>query len=55
MANKCKEKRLAIVPAFNEEKRIASVLEKIREVDDAIDIVVIDDGSTDKAGRGKGR
>ncbi|MBC8427240.1 MAG: glycosyltransferase family 2 protein [Deltaproteobacteria bacterium] len=50
MANKCKEKRLAIVPAFNEEKRIASVLEKIREVDDAIDIVVIDDGSTDNTG-----
>ena len=50
MANKCKEKRLAIVPAFNEEKRIASVLEKIREVDKEIDIVVIDDGSTDSTG-----
>jgi len=50
MANKCKEKKLAIVPAFNEEKRIASVLEKIREVDREIDIVVIDDGSTDNTG-----
>ena len=50
MENRGKEKRLAIVPAFNEEKRIASVLEKIRAVDKGIDIVVIDDGSTDSTG-----
>ena len=50
MANKCKEKKLVIVPAFNEEQRIAAVLEKIKEVDKEIDIVVIDDGSTDNTG-----
>ena len=50
MKSKRKDRRLVIVPAFNEGKRIASVLEKIREVDKEIDIVVIDDGSTDKTG-----
>ena len=50
MKSKRREKKLAIVPAFNEEKRIASVLEKIRDVDKEIDIVVIDDGSTDNTG-----
>ena len=39
-------KRLIIIPAFNEEKQIASVIENIRKYSDA-DIVVIDDGSGD--------
>ncbi|MFH1954706.1 MAG: glycosyltransferase family 2 protein [Pseudomonadota bacterium] len=50
MKSKCKNKTLAIVPAFNEEERIAQVLGRIREVDKEIDIVVIDDGSTDNTG-----
>ena len=50
MENRDKEKKLAIIPAFNEEERIGQVLSKIREVDKEIDIVVIDDGSTDNTG-----
>ncbi|MBW1784014.1 MAG: glycosyltransferase family 2 protein [Deltaproteobacteria bacterium] len=41
------EKRLTILPAFNEAERIAHVLEEIREADKETDVVVIDDGSTD--------
>jgi glycosyltransferase involved in cell wall biosynthesis len=40
-------KRLIIIPAYNEEKQIASVIEGIRKYSDA-DIVVIDDGSEDR-------
>ncbi|MBC8427156.1 MAG: glycosyltransferase family 2 protein [Desulfobacterales bacterium] len=50
MKSKRKERRLVIVPAFNEGKRIARVLKKIQEVDKEIDIIVIDDGSTDDTG-----
>ncbi len=46
-----KQKRLVIVPAFNEEKRIVHVLRDILQVDEALDIVVIDDGSTDNTGQ----
>jgi glycosyltransferase involved in cell wall biosynthesis len=42
--------KLAIVPAFNEEKRIGQVLKQIGEADKEVDVVVIDDGSTDKTG-----
>jgi len=45
-----RSKTLAIVPAFNEGARIERVLKKIGEVDKEIDIVVIDDGSTDDTG-----
>jgi glycosyltransferase involved in cell wall biosynthesis len=40
-------KRLIIIPAYNEEKQIASVIEGIRKYSDA-EIVVIDDGSEDR-------
>jgi len=50
MGMKCENKRLAIVPAFNEEESIGEVLGKIGEVDKEIDVVVIDDGSTDDTG-----
>ena len=50
MQDKRKKRKLAIVPAFNEEERIGQVLRKIAEVDKEIDIVVIDDGSTDGTG-----
>lgn len=39
-------KKCIIIPAFNEEKQIASVIERIKKYSDA-DIVVIDDGSGD--------
>lgn len=38
---------LAIVPAFNEERAIGPVLEELRTARPDIDVVVIDDGSTD--------
>jgi glycosyltransferase involved in cell wall biosynthesis len=40
-------KRCIIIPAFNEEKQIVSVIEGARQYGNA-DIVVIDDGSTDR-------
>jgi len=38
-----------IIPAYNEEKRIVSTLEKISEFfkDDLHEIIVVDDGSSD--------
>jgi glycosyltransferase involved in cell wall biosynthesis len=39
---------LAVIPAYNEEARIASVVRALREKDPSIDIVVIDDGSKDE-------
>jgi glycosyltransferase involved in cell wall biosynthesis len=41
-------KRLAIVPAYNEEEMIFRVVKSIRKHASDFDIVVIDDGSTDK-------
>lgn len=46
-SNRLNTKRLIIIPAFNEEKQIASVIEGIRKYSDA-DIVLIDDGSEDR-------
>ena len=40
-------RRIAIVPALNEAETVASVVAEIREVDPELDIVVVDDGSTD--------
>ena len=39
-------KRCLIIPAFNEEENIVSVIEGVKKYSDA-DIIVIDDGSTD--------
>ena len=39
---------LAIVPAFNEEGAIAGVIDEIRAFDQRFEIVVVDDGSTDR-------
>jgi glycosyltransferase involved in cell wall biosynthesis len=41
-------KRLAIVPAFNEEASIGRVIDEIRAFDPGFEIVVVDDGSTDR-------
>lgn len=40
----------AVVPAYNEEDRIAAVLETLSRVALIDDIVVVDDGSTDRTG-----
>jgi glycosyltransferase involved in cell wall biosynthesis len=41
-------RRIAIVPALNEEGSIAAVIAEIRAVDPGFDVIVIDDGSTDR-------
>jgi glycosyltransferase involved in cell wall biosynthesis len=41
-------KRLAIVPAFNEEASVGRVIDELRAFDPGFDIVVVDDGSTDR-------
>ena len=43
-------KKLAILPAYNEEEKIGEVILKIREYENELDIVVVDDGSTDRTG-----
>jgi glycosyltransferase involved in cell wall biosynthesis len=41
-------KRIAIVPALNEEVTVGRVIDEIRDFDPGFDIVVVDDGSTDR-------
>jgi len=41
-------KRLAIVPALNEEATVGRVIDEIRAFDPGFDILVVDDGSTDR-------
>jgi glycosyltransferase involved in cell wall biosynthesis len=41
-------RRLAIVPAYNEEHTIERVIEEIRAFDPGFEIVVVDDGSIDR-------
>jgi len=43
-------KILAIVPSFNEEKSIVSVIESIKRENVAIDILIVNDGSDDRTG-----
>ena len=40
-------RRLAIVPAYNEERTVSSVVESVRREAPGFDVVVVDDGSTD--------
>jgi glycosyltransferase involved in cell wall biosynthesis len=40
--------RIAIVPAFNEEGNVGRVIEEIQAFDAGFEIVVVDDGSTDR-------
>ena len=40
--------RIAIVPAFNEERNIARVLDELRTLDPGLEVVVVSDGSTDR-------
>jgi glycosyltransferase involved in cell wall biosynthesis len=41
-------RKIAIVPALNEERSIAAVIAEIRAADPEFEVVVIDDGSTDR-------
>jgi glycosyltransferase involved in cell wall biosynthesis len=41
-------KRLAIVPAFNEAESVGRVIDEIRAFDSGFEVVVVDDGSTDR-------
>ncbi|MGZ4441094.1 MAG: glycosyltransferase family 2 protein [Gaiellaceae bacterium] len=40
-------RRVAIVPAFNEQESVTRVIEEIRAFDPDFEVVVVDDGSTD--------
>lgn len=48
MATQSTEKTIAVIPAFNEQETIGSVISRIRAVDETIDILVVDDGSKDR-------
>jgi hypothetical protein len=41
-------RRMAIVPAFNEEASVARVIDELRAFDPDLEVVVIDDGSSDR-------
>lgn len=41
-------RRIAIVPAFNEEQNVARLLAELRVADPGLEIVVVSDGSTDR-------
>jgi glycosyltransferase involved in cell wall biosynthesis len=41
-------KRIAIVPAFNEERNIGRVVDELRAFDPGLEVVVISDGSVDR-------
>jgi glycosyltransferase involved in cell wall biosynthesis len=41
-------RRIAIVPAYNEEACVAAVIEEIRAFDPGFEVVVVDDGSIDR-------
>src|SRR3954447_2877292 len=41
-------RRVAIVPAMNEEENVGRVVDELRAFDPALDVVVVDDGSLDR-------
>ena len=41
-------RRIAIVPAFNEERNIGGVVDELRAFDPGLDVVVVSDGSVDR-------
>jgi glycosyltransferase involved in cell wall biosynthesis len=41
-------RRVAIVPALNEEETVPGVIDELRAFDPGLDVVVVDDGSTDR-------
>jgi glycosyltransferase involved in cell wall biosynthesis len=40
-------KRVAIVPAYNEERNVGRVIDELQALDPGLDVVVVSDGSTD--------
>jgi glycosyltransferase involved in cell wall biosynthesis len=42
------QRRIAIVPALNEQETIARVIDEIRAFDPGFEILVVDDGSSDR-------
>ena len=44
-------RRIAIVPAYNEERNIGRVLDELRRFDASLDVVVVSDGSVDGTAR----
>lgn len=46
-----KPRVLVIIPAYNEEKSIGGVIDKIQKTTPGVDIVIIDDGSSDKTAK----
>jgi len=40
-------KRVAILPAYNEERNVGRVIEELQALDPGLDVVVVSDGSTD--------
>ena len=43
-------RRIAVVPAYNEERNIARVVGELKEYDPDLDVVVVSDGSVDRTG-----
>ncbi len=41
-------RRVAIVPALNEQETVARVIDELRAFDPGLDVVVVDDGSVDR-------
>jgi glycosyltransferase involved in cell wall biosynthesis len=41
-------RRVAIVPAYNEQETVGRVIDEVRAFDPGFDVVVVDDGSTDR-------
>jgi glycosyltransferase involved in cell wall biosynthesis len=41
-------RRVAIVPAYNEEESVGRVIDELRRFDPGLDVVVVDDGSLDR-------
>src|SRR4051812_30083283 len=41
-------KRVAVIPAYNEENNVGRVIDELRALDPGLDLVVISDGSTDR-------
>ena len=41
-------RRIAIVPAYNEERNVGRVIDELRAFDAGLDVVVVSDGSADR-------
>lgn len=48
VAARSRLRRIAVLPAYNEASSVASVVHEVRRADPGIEILVVDDGSTDE-------